>query len=415
MFTNKTVFILGAGASWHYGYPTGEDLVQKIISKSAVISEYFQRSAAPQINPLRPDYIARNCSSDSLSANQIKVEWETAYNEITELAKRLKQVNPLVIDYFLGQNLDLQPIGKLMIALIILECEAQFLKERGNENRRELLRQSPRHEDRDAASRIALQFFKDDWYRFVLHKLVLNCEKSSDLMKNNVRFVTFNYDVSLEYELDRGLKSISLFESEDIDEFLSGGRILHVYGQVRKDPSALPAINLNLLSSDRGRAFQYQQDKGEMARALKPLLDTAYASSKNLRVISPLDKDMDMKLIEAAKKTIAEAACVYVLGYGFDENNSRRLDLFRSLRLNGRSTSDYKAVLFTNYGDINRVNKKASELFMGNFQTFLPHLSSIIGDPRGHIYCEKSVRDVYEALELDFDALEDQLIGGRKI
>jgi len=30
MFKNPTVFILGAGASWHYGFPTGEDLVRKV-------------------------------------------------------------------------------------------------------------------------------------------------------------------------------------------------------------------------------------------------------------------------------------------------------------------------------------------------------------------------------------------------
>jgi hypothetical protein len=34
MFTTKTVFILGAGASWHYGYPTGEGLVKKVVEKA---------------------------------------------------------------------------------------------------------------------------------------------------------------------------------------------------------------------------------------------------------------------------------------------------------------------------------------------------------------------------------------------
>ena len=34
MFKSPTVFILGAGASWHYGYPTGEELVKRIIEKA---------------------------------------------------------------------------------------------------------------------------------------------------------------------------------------------------------------------------------------------------------------------------------------------------------------------------------------------------------------------------------------------
>ncbi len=47
MFTNKTVFILGAGASWHYGYPTGEDLVKKVIKKSQEMANFFKNSANP--------------------------------------------------------------------------------------------------------------------------------------------------------------------------------------------------------------------------------------------------------------------------------------------------------------------------------------------------------------------------------
>jgi hypothetical protein len=34
MFHVPTVFILGAGASWHYGYPTGEDLVKMVIERA---------------------------------------------------------------------------------------------------------------------------------------------------------------------------------------------------------------------------------------------------------------------------------------------------------------------------------------------------------------------------------------------
>jgi hypothetical protein len=34
MFTEPTTFILGAGASWHYGYPTGADLIQKTIENA---------------------------------------------------------------------------------------------------------------------------------------------------------------------------------------------------------------------------------------------------------------------------------------------------------------------------------------------------------------------------------------------
>lgn len=66
------------------------------------------------------------------------------------------------------------------------------------------------------------------------------------------------------------------------------------------------------------------------------------------------------------------------------------------------------AVLFTNYGDINRINKKASKTFFGNFHTFLSPNPPTVGMPHGTYYCEKSTRDVYESLALDFDSLEEQ-------
>ena len=44
MFKRKTVFILGAGASWHYGHPTGEDLVRKVIGAANRLAEVFNDS-----------------------------------------------------------------------------------------------------------------------------------------------------------------------------------------------------------------------------------------------------------------------------------------------------------------------------------------------------------------------------------
>jgi hypothetical protein len=54
MFTKNTVFILGAGASWHYGYPTGEELVKKVIQKADYACDYLEYSTtnAHRVLPL---------------------------------------------------------------------------------------------------------------------------------------------------------------------------------------------------------------------------------------------------------------------------------------------------------------------------------------------------------------------------
>ena len=126
-------------------------------------------------------------------------------------------------------------------------------------------------------------------------------------------------------------------------------------------------------------------------------------------VIDPADKESDKQAIKTAKKVIENAACVFILGYGFDPNNNQRLGLSGALHYGKNS----KCVLFTNYKDSNRINKSASRVLFGNsnhFSTLAPE-----GDPTSGYYFEKSIRDTYEALELDFDTFEEQLVSSTKI
>src|SRR5580704_15486860 len=99
---NKTVFILGAGASWHYGYPTGEELVKKVIAKARIAADHFTTVLTSPANgiPFRPNYIKRNSPDpvpDGLTG--MRAEWENAVNECNDIISRLTTVDPLVIDY----------------------------------------------------------------------------------------------------------------------------------------------------------------------------------------------------------------------------------------------------------------------------------------------------------------------------
>jgi hypothetical protein len=311
----------------------------------------------------------------------------------------LQQVNPLVIDYFLGWNPKLQSIGRLLIAWVILECEYTHLNNGGNINRRELLLNSPLEEDRMRSNAIDLKKCKDDWCRFVIHQLAINCKDSSDIFRNDVQFVTFNYDVSLERALHEGLQHIQLFQPEDIAKFLANDRIMHVYGKVRENPLEPPPV---IKWSEQGRD---PKGLGGSARAqyfsdYKTFLDQIYAASQGIRVIDPEDKRTDEDTIEAATRAIAGASRVYILGYGFDENNSKIIDLSRSLNC---QTSN-KSVMFTNYGNINRVNKRVARVCYGDPSHFTESEPSV-QRPRDAYY-ERSIRDVYEALELDFESFD---------
>lgn len=197
MFLNKTVFILGAGASWHYGYPTGEELVRKVLDKARAAAKYVYGQWSSDIETESvpaPKYVLRNYQSSSQSGGltQFRKEWDCCLQECNDIINRLLAVDPLVIDYFLGHNPHLGDIGKFLIAWVLLECEAVYREDRLNDNRRgNFLKQGGE----------VPNYKNDNWYRFIIHKLVSGCEDADSLFKNQVTFVTFNYDVSLELEL----------------------------------------------------------------------------------------------------------------------------------------------------------------------------------------------------------------------
>jgi hypothetical protein len=307
----------------------------------------------------------------------------------------------LVIDYFLGQNPHLGDIGKFLIAWALLECEAVF-SYGFNNNRRE----APRGILASISN--GQQLYNDNWYRFLIHKLVTGCRDAESLLNNKVTFITFNYDVSLEYQLFRGLSALQQFSGNDtIRRFFEGNRFIHIYGKVREDALAEPApFNLGFIGGSLHGAPP-EPNSATYSNDIESFFDTIYEASKGIRTIAPHEKTVEAA-VECARRAIAEANCVYILGYGFDENNSSLLELQKSLELQNTN----KTVLFTNFGDNNRVNKKAARVFFGNLRAdwLLSDKPAISGDFRGSYLCEKSSRNVYDALAFDFDAPEEQLL-----
>ncbi len=399
MFKNPTVFVLGAGASWHYGYPTGEGLVEKVIVMAERLSQYCNwRLESGQVLQFIPRYVAGKIDRN-LGVKGARDGWKSVQEECHVLIDRLKAVRPLVIDFFLAWNESLRPIGRLMIAAVILECEAAWLRENANQNRRESAANVPIRPSDKELERIDITKYRDDWYRFIVHKLVYGCRESKNLLENDVHFITFNYDTSLEHHLSRALRAIDLMKSDDVESFLSGERIVHVYGSVRGDnPVASDPIDFDVANRLGGeRPWTVSSTAFEVREAF---LNRCYEAAEFLQTIDPHDKENDGEALGHAKQRIAKSKVIYILGFGFDENNSRRIGLGKF------PAKPRKTVMFTNSGDLNTVNKKASMLFHNRRDVFLGE--SIRDDPATGRYFEKSVRTVYEAFEMDFDAVEEQ-------
>jgi hypothetical protein len=384
MFRKSTVFVLGAGASWHYGYPTGEGLIDSVMSMASRLSGYCeQRLRSGQVVQIIPQYVEERIDSTKGIAGA-KGGWETVRDECELFCDRLKAVRPLLIDHFLAWNEELRPIGKLMIAAAILECEASWLRVRVNQNSRDITK-------------------PDDWYRFIIHKLVYGCGKSSELLDNIVHFITFNYDTSLEYHLFRALTAIDLLQRADVEKFFRDDRIIHVYGSVHPEiPKDEDGIDL-ISAQNLGHVFGSPLNHGEEFEPRKTFLDRCLAASANLRTVDPHDKEEDEESLSRARQWVADAEVVYILGYGFDQNNNRRIGLDPTL--SNTSKVSGKCVMFTNYRNLNTINKTTSKLLYGAYNVFFGD-QFLNGNPDHGNYAEKSVRTVYEALENDFYPLE---------
>lgn len=177
MIAHETVFILGAGASQPYNYPTGPEL------KEQIETELLDNGHM---------YIA-------LEALGFDGE------EIDLFARDLKMSGKYSIDAFLENRPDLLNIGRHSILLGLLGCEDEidlFSAKRGS-----------------------------DWYKALFNEM---CQKFDDFSKNKISFVTFNYDRSLEYYFYYSLMSnFGKQVGEDaIVKAISTIPIIHLHGNL---------------------------------------------------------------------------------------------------------------------------------------------------------------------------------------
>ncbi len=258
MFNKETLFILGAGASYPYGYPIGIELISQIIEdmgdkillptnslqsgrmleivgdpkysfnkNDAVNNNYYDLDKF--IEPFN-DIAKKKLWEDDRSL-RLSTEtggekyyhsnpydlYETTIDNIKQfrdLRLALTAFNPISIDTFLRDNPSHAVAGKIMINYSLLKKEQ--LRKFEIEN-------------------------QDDWYRYLLNDMSSQSgDNPESLLQNKVSFITFNYDLSLDYYLYNRLLKIEQFHAktggkqigEQFWATLSSARIKHVYGQL---------------------------------------------------------------------------------------------------------------------------------------------------------------------------------------
>jgi hypothetical protein len=348
---DKTVLILGAGASCHYGFPTGEGLIKEVWKLAHEYGHGQQRCYLDQKFKegefeCLVDIFNNQCHVENQN-DDTKKSPETLKELFKSIASKIEHLDPLNIDTFLRDNPSLQDVGTFLIAYVLLGYE-------------EMCSVRPIHSFNGTK--------KDNWYRFLIHVFAA-CDNSEELKKvflkqKKLSIITFNYDVSLEYHLYNSLKQIEKFQ-DDARNFMkafSENCIFHVYGALHAidwdEPDPFAEFGTPSESSDGFDFFK----KVKLARQCSQNIKTIYKAKDNK---CPKYTEKKKKFIEA----IDQSKRLVILGYGFDDANTKHLSEISENDSRGLvkalshclSNIQNQRLLMTNYGDSKRIQNKITK------------------------------------------------------
>ncbi len=184
MIKENTLFILGSGASWPYGYPTGEILIKEI-------RDYF------------PLLFKKLSVAEKKEAN---------YSLAKEFVDELMRSHDNMIDYFLATSKpENAAIGKMAILATI------------------------HWKEKLSAQREITGIVEDDWFQYLIKcmtKSLITRDSIKNFGNNKVNFITFNYDRLLEHFLGNMTQNKYSIERSYVKDYLCNINILHVYGRL---------------------------------------------------------------------------------------------------------------------------------------------------------------------------------------
>jgi len=186
MIKTNSVFILGAGASVPYGYPTGFELAQEI--KTFLLNFPFDPKTA---------------SKDMFEEHKFFKQLVNSLSELDKFYNALLKASTYSIDKFLENRPDYLELGKLLITYLLKKKEYEF--------------------------NLFIGLKENNWLAELFNRIDAN---ANNVFENKIYFITFNYDRSLEFFIYNLLKNRSTKEESSILKSLSCIPIVHVYGSL---------------------------------------------------------------------------------------------------------------------------------------------------------------------------------------
>jgi len=267
MINTPTVFILGAGASKPYGFPLASELRKYIISDNfrRNYAGYFTRSEKQQNSERLPTPESMERMTNLFNSSDIKS-----------------------IDFWLAKNYDYLPFGKTAIIRSLLIKEDK-----------RLFREGSIHEE-------------GNWYTEIFNFIIEGYNNFSDInfSDDEISFITFNYDRSLEPYLYTSLRaSFNQIQPSVIEKKLKQLPIIHVYGKIGSLPWQKEEVPVEYGTNE-----------------VDP--DIFYKLSSNIQIMM---EEMEPEKIDTINKLISNALRIFFLGIGYHQENMKILSLEKNL------------------------------------------------------------------------------------
>lgn len=283
------MLIIGAGAHVPYGFPTSNELTEKI--KDLVTIADPLEELESEISSFRAESPGYEATIDKwnicrlvkelVMQNQVGI-CELHYfdkmviNKLDEFVQNFAEAQVDSIDAFLAQRSNANgdsteiEIGKLIIAYFINKYE---------------------HET-------PIGFHQKDWLRYLTNEFLRHQSLRDTFFHKPPKIYTFNYDNFLEKSLFAHLKAFHQMDESAARNLVQSLNISHIYGDTN---------SFNFVLNDSNHLEFYRE------------------AIKRIKVIGEERNSSANKITHEVIKGIACAKKVYFLGFGFDEYNSMLL------------------------------------------------------------------------------------------
>lgn len=283
----KKLIILGAGAHTDFGFPTSTKLSQSIHSVWDRPGDKYTTLFLNSINKHGKKFTDFIESAEAAAAARIKRLSDNFFYSAAES-----------IDDFLSQpheNFEVS-FGKMTILNLILEKERDSINTDNHDN---------------------LFKWESNWLRIFFGKefryenIEILYEK---LTKNPLKFISFNYDRSLEYFLFNAIKNYYGLSNTDAISVYKKIEFFHIYGKLAPLEWESDDPNGRLKFGDDFKDFPYNKT------------EKLYNFASNIKVINE-DRNNFETIKQKCLGWIRESDRVYILGFGFLDSNYKLLGI----------------------------------------------------------------------------------------